>query len=833
MEKYEPLGVVGEGSYGVVLKCKCRDNGKTVAIKKFIDSEDDQNVRKIALREIRVLRKLRHENLVNLIEVFRRRKHIYLVFEFIDHTLLDQLEQKSHGLDEDTCRKYIYQILRGLNFCHENNIIHRDVKPENVLVSKNGIVKLCDFGFARNMCGPGEVFTDYVATRWYRAPELLVGDIAYGKEVDVWALGCLFAEMMTGEPLFPGDSDIDQLFLIAQCLGRLSKRHLNIMQRNSAFRGFQFPESHSRHGSTASTASSNAKMSKMTGGGGKENGSNKSSALSTMDGTTAEIDDRVFSSGSTNKTLSLNGSKTNSGSSGSRKKRLVSVERSVFASMFPSWPDETIQFLTLCLDPEPSGRPSCNSLMRLPYFTHDNFPARFIPEMNAKLQMEGRTPISAFSTRKKRSVPNNTSGNVSSSLSPTSRTALNVTNLQPKNPLHQGRSNLNQLEDEPISLTSITQVDNKTSSSRIQMQSNNLINFQNNSNSFQGQSSNTPQQQHQNAQSKFQTSMRDPSYFQLDKLPKDKTPIFNQSRKPSFSMNPEPSLANPSDTSKIPVLLNRKYSDDSLISSTGTLSTSSSPQNPTSKSTPNIAEESFRTSATSTNPLSLQNKEKRLSIQISTPFLLQSQAYQPPPAPKKYSFSFPTPSTMPSSGDGNSIDERRTPDMSPLRQQPNQLPVTTLTFSMNTSAGVNFSQSLVKSPGNVGPTGNNNNMMNGNTFSMYQKRSSPTTTSVTKPNNKTTFSVNNSSYFPQPIGYGNNQSLASTQNTFTYQNSMGNSKSLPVTIFGSSMLRNSNHANSNLGSVTESFLPRMTGKGMSSKGNIDENIGSLLSNGKF
>jgi cyclin-dependent kinase-like len=93
------------------------------------------------------------------------------------------------------------------------------VKPENVLVSKLGVVKLCDFGFARMVAGPGETYTDYVATRWYRAPELLVGDTLYGREVDVWAVGCLMAEMMTGNPLFAGDSDIDQLFLITKALG--------------------------------------------------------------------------------------------------------------------------------------------------------------------------------------------------------------------------------------------------------------------------------------------------------------------------------------------------------------------------------------------------------------------------------------------------------------------------------------------------------------------------------------------------------------------------------------------------------------------------------------
>lgn len=100
-------------------------------------------------------------------------------------------------------------------------IIHRDVKPENVLVSSAGVVKLCDFGFARLVGGTGESYTEYVATRWYRAPELLVGEQFYGAPVDIWAVGCLFSEMLTGEPLFPGESDIDQLFIIIKLLGKL------------------------------------------------------------------------------------------------------------------------------------------------------------------------------------------------------------------------------------------------------------------------------------------------------------------------------------------------------------------------------------------------------------------------------------------------------------------------------------------------------------------------------------------------------------------------------------------------------------------------------------
>ncbi|CAL1530449.1 unnamed protein product [Lymnaea stagnalis] len=242
MDRYENLGLVGEGSYGMVLKCRHKETGQLVAIKKFLESEDDKVVQKIALREVKMLKQLQHDNLVNLIETFRRRKRLYLVFEFVDHTILDELEKCPNGLDENSCRKILWQVLKGTEFCHSHNIIHRDIKPENILISKSGIIKICDFGFARTLAQPGETYTDYVATRWYRAPELLVGDTKYGRAVDIWAIGCLLYEIITGEPLFPGDSDIDQLYHIIRCFGNLPQRHKEVFHRNPLFVGMRLPE---------------------------------------------------------------------------------------------------------------------------------------------------------------------------------------------------------------------------------------------------------------------------------------------------------------------------------------------------------------------------------------------------------------------------------------------------------------------------------------------------------------------------------------------------------------------------------------------------------------
>ncbi|XP_066598664.1 cyclin-dependent kinase-like 1 isoform X2 [Prorops nasuta] len=239
MDKYESMEIVGEGSYGVVMKCRHRETGQVVAIKKFLETEEDIQVRKMAFREIRALRKLRHENLVNMIEVFRRRKRFYIVLEYLDHTILNELERCGDGLGHDQSKRYVFQVLRGLNFCHNNHIMHRDVKPENILVSPNGIIKLCDFGFARFITGQNESCTDYVATRWYRAPELLVGDPRYGKPVDVWATGCLYAEMVSGHALFPGNSDVDQLYRITKLLGDVCGKHQSMISRNGTGKGLR------------------------------------------------------------------------------------------------------------------------------------------------------------------------------------------------------------------------------------------------------------------------------------------------------------------------------------------------------------------------------------------------------------------------------------------------------------------------------------------------------------------------------------------------------------------------------------------------------------------
>lgn len=145
----------------------------------------------------------------------------------------------------DLVRRYVFQLCLAIEFCHRNNVIHRDIKPENLLVHGH-VLKLCDFGFARLMpqAGGSEpmALTDYVATRWYRAPELLLGSSDYQLAVDQWAIGCIMAELTDGNPLFPGDTEIDQLYIIQQCLGPLTSAQMEMFLKNPRFSGLKFPD---------------------------------------------------------------------------------------------------------------------------------------------------------------------------------------------------------------------------------------------------------------------------------------------------------------------------------------------------------------------------------------------------------------------------------------------------------------------------------------------------------------------------------------------------------------------------------------------------------------
>ncbi|XP_046725603.1 cyclin-dependent kinase-like 5 isoform X4 [Silurus meridionalis] len=241
MNKFEVLGIVGEGAYGVVLKCRHKETNEIVAIKKFKDSEENEDVKETTMRELKMLRTLKQENIVELKEAFRRRGKLYLVFEYVEKNMLELLEELPNGVPLEKVRNYIYQLIKAIHWCHKNDIVHRDIKPENLLISSDDVLKLCDFGFARDLSeGTDANYTEYVATRWYRSPELLLG-APYGKAVDMWSVGCILGELSDGQPLFPGESEIDQLFTIQKVLGPLPPEQMKLFYNNPRFHGLRFP----------------------------------------------------------------------------------------------------------------------------------------------------------------------------------------------------------------------------------------------------------------------------------------------------------------------------------------------------------------------------------------------------------------------------------------------------------------------------------------------------------------------------------------------------------------------------------------------------------------
>ena len=235
--KYEVLGVVGEGAYGIVYKCRNKETNEFVAIKKFKETNDDL-VKKTMKRELKVLQLLKHENIVEFKEAFKRKGNLFLVFEFVEKNLLELLETFPSGLDQKLIKNLIYQLCKSVIYLHENNIIHRDIKPENLLITSDFQLKLCDFGFARNFNrSKNEHLTDYVATRWYRSPELLISNGSYGPEVDFWAIGCIMGELSDGNPLFPGENETDQLHCIQKVFGNFTEEQKEMFYNNPLFNG--------------------------------------------------------------------------------------------------------------------------------------------------------------------------------------------------------------------------------------------------------------------------------------------------------------------------------------------------------------------------------------------------------------------------------------------------------------------------------------------------------------------------------------------------------------------------------------------------------------------
>ena len=241
-ECYSIIDTVGRGAYGVVVAAKNNVTGEMVAIKKIQKAFDHKIFAKRTLRELKIMRLLSHENTLKLRKILlpKSRKEfedIYLVMDLVEGDLYSIIKNRN-ALEVDHIKFILYQILRALKYQHSARILHRDLKPRNLLVSKECVVKVCDFGLARIMNDSAkkktDIMTDYVATRWYRAPELLLGNESYDEKIDVWSVGCIFGEMLLKKPFLMGTDWKDQLMLILRFLGKSRTSNTSFIENENA-----------------------------------------------------------------------------------------------------------------------------------------------------------------------------------------------------------------------------------------------------------------------------------------------------------------------------------------------------------------------------------------------------------------------------------------------------------------------------------------------------------------------------------------------------------------------------------------------------------------------
>ncbi|KAI4317169.1 hypothetical protein L6164_025064 [Bauhinia variegata] len=234
-DSYEKLAKVGRGTYSNVYKARDKESGKIVALKKVrFDTSDSESIKFMA-REITILRKLDHPNVIKLegLATSRMQYSLYLVFDFMHSDLTRIITRPGETLTEPQIKCYMQQLLAGLQHCHEKGVMHRDIKPSNLFVDKRGVLKIGDFGLSiSNVHKPKGPFTNRVVTLWYRAPELLLGSTDYGFGIDLWSAGCILAEMFFGRPIMRGRTEVEQLHMIFKLFGSPSEdywKNLNLM----------------------------------------------------------------------------------------------------------------------------------------------------------------------------------------------------------------------------------------------------------------------------------------------------------------------------------------------------------------------------------------------------------------------------------------------------------------------------------------------------------------------------------------------------------------------------------------------------------------------------
>eukprot|EP00041_Stephanoeca_diplocostata_P016543 m.326180 g.326180 ORF g.326180 m.326180 type:complete len:538 (-) comp20398_c1_seq3:189-1802(-) len=228
--KYTRTEKIGAGTYGVVYKAyitQGQEAGKFVALKKIRLEDDDNGVPSAALWEITSLKRANHTNVVSLLDMGLHGNWLYLVFEYVERDLrsyLDACAGTGTGLDYGVVKHNMWQLLQGIHHCHCQQILHRDLKPGNILIDRHGTLKIADFGMARPLTNRTQSYSPGVVTLWYRPPEILLNILHYTTSVDMWSIGCIFIEMATGVPAFAGDAEIDQLYRIFKELGTPSEQ---------------------------------------------------------------------------------------------------------------------------------------------------------------------------------------------------------------------------------------------------------------------------------------------------------------------------------------------------------------------------------------------------------------------------------------------------------------------------------------------------------------------------------------------------------------------------------------------------------------------------------
>lgn len=239
MERYKILQELGDGTCGSVYKALNFETNEIVAIKKmkrkFYFWEECMN-----LREVKSLRKLNHPNIVKLKEIVQENNELFFIFEYMEYNLYQITRARQSPFSEAEIRNLMSQVLQGLSHMHKNGYFHRDLKPENLLVT-NDIIKIADFGLSREVTS-GPPYTDYVSTRWYRAPEVLLQSSSYTPAIDMWAIGAILAELFTMNPIFPGESETDQIYKICSVFGTPDWGMLREGMNLSRLNNISFPE---------------------------------------------------------------------------------------------------------------------------------------------------------------------------------------------------------------------------------------------------------------------------------------------------------------------------------------------------------------------------------------------------------------------------------------------------------------------------------------------------------------------------------------------------------------------------------------------------------------